>query len=201
MPRTKEQFAEMRNATKDKIQSAAMQLFVQKGFGATNVQEIADLAGISIGLLYRHYKTKEELFNELVQFALTGLKGIVDLFEQDISPKKLIGQFVGVIYDDMINGNELANLLILMTQSFFSGVVNHKKNELIQLNAKILQVTASLIQRGQELGEFRLGSPYELAEFFYSAINGLAIMKITLKDNFTMPTPLVITAFLFNKGE
>lgn len=46
------------------IQSAAMQLFVQKGYGSTNVQDIADTAGISIGLLYRHYKSKETLFDE-----------------------------------------------------------------------------------------------------------------------------------------
>ena len=55
MPRTKEQFENMRKATRDKIQLAAMKLFVQKGFGSTCVHEIADLAGISIGLLYRQY--------------------------------------------------------------------------------------------------------------------------------------------------
>ena len=199
MPRTKEQFEEMRNATKDKIQSAAMQLFVRKGFGSTNVQDIADLAGISIGLLYRHYKTKEELFNELVVYSLDGIKRIVDLFEQDISPKKLIKQFVSEVYDDMINGDELANLLILMTQSFFLGISDHKENEIIQLDAKMLHTTSNLIKRGQELGEFRLGSPYELAEFFYSAIQGLAMMKITLADKFTMPSPSIITAFLFKE--
>ena len=42
-----------------------MQLFVNQGFGSTNVQDIADTAGISIGLLYRHYKNKDQLFNEV----------------------------------------------------------------------------------------------------------------------------------------
>jgi AcrR family transcriptional regulator len=66
LPQTKEQFEEIRNKTREKIQLATMQLFVQKEYISTNVQEIADLADISIGLLYRHYKGKEELFNELV---------------------------------------------------------------------------------------------------------------------------------------
>ena len=39
MPRTKEQCEEMRKATRDKIQLAAMRLFVQKGFGATGVHK------------------------------------------------------------------------------------------------------------------------------------------------------------------
>lgn len=201
MPRTKEQFEEMRKATRDKIQLAAMKLFVQKGFGSTNVQEIADIAGISIGLLYRHYKTKEELFNELVEYAIKGIQGIMDLFEQNHSPRDLIGKFVNEVYDDMINGEELANLLILMTQSFLSGAANLKQNEIIQLDAKMLQATAKLIERGQGLGEFRPGNSYELAEFFYSAIQGLAMMKITLKDSFIMPSPSVITTFLFKEGE
>jgi AcrR family transcriptional regulator len=201
MPRTKEQFEAMRKVTRDKIQSAAMKIFVQKGFGSTNVQEIADLAGISIGLLYRQYRTKEELFSDLVEYALMGIKNITDLFKQDNSPKKLINQFVWEVYNDMLNGEELANLLILMAQSFLSGVANHKQNEITQLDAKMLQATAKLIERGQELGEFRQGNPYELAEFFYSAIQGLAMMKISLKDSFIMPSPSVITAFLFKEGE
>ncbi len=201
MPRTKEQFEEMRISTRDKIQSAAMQLFVQKGFGSTNVQEIADVAGISIGLLYRHYRTKEELFNELVEFSISGIKIVMDLFEQDYSPKELIEKFVNEVYDDMINGEELANLLILMTQSFFSGGSNVKQNEIVKLDTNMLYTTANLIKRGQELGEFRQGNPYEFAEFFYSSIQGLAMMKIVLKENFIMPSPSVITAFLFKEGE
>jgi AcrR family transcriptional regulator len=201
MPRTKEQFEEMRKTTRDKIQSAAMKLFVQKGFGSTNVQEIADLAGISIGLLYRQYKTKEELFSDLVEYSLIGMKNITDLFEQDNSPKELINQFIYEVYNDMISGDELANLLILMAQSFLSGAAKLKQNEIVELDNKMLQVTAKLIERGQELGEFGSGNPYELSEFFYSAIQGLAVMKITLKDSFIMPSPSVITAFLFKEGE
>jgi AcrR family transcriptional regulator len=201
MPRSKEQFEEMRKATRDKIQTAAMKLFVQKGFGSTNVQEIADLAGISIGLLYRQYRTKEELFSDLVEYSLIGIKNITDLFEQDHSPKELINQLVSEIYNDMINGEELANLLILMAQSFLSGATSYKQYEIIQLDAKMLRATAKLIERGQGLGELRPGNPFELAEFFYSAIQGLAMMKITLKDNFIMPSPSIITAFLFKEGE
>jgi len=201
MPRTKEQFEEMRKVTRYKIQTAAMKLFVHNGFGSTNVQEIADLAGISIGLLYRQYRTKEELFSDLVEYSLGGIKNIIDLFQQDNSPKKLINEFVLEVYNDMANGEELANLLILMTQSFLSGAANHKRDEIIELDAKMLQATAKLIERGQVMGEFRPGNPYEIAEFFYSAIQGLAIMKITFKDSFIMPSPSVITSFLFKEGE
>ena len=201
MPRTKEQFEEMRKATRDKIQLAAMRLFVQKGFGSTSVHEISDLAGISIGLLYRQYKTKEELFNDLVEYSLTSIKNIIDFFEKDDSPRELVNQFVYQVYNDIINGEELANRLILMAQSFLSGAANPKQNEIIELDTKMLQAIAGCIERGQELGEFRPGNANELAVFFYSAIQGMAMMKITLKDSFIMPSPSVITSILFMEEE
>lgn len=202
MPRTKEQYEEMRNATRQKIQSAGMRLFVQKGFGSTNVQDIADAAGISIGLLYRHYKTKDSLFNELVEFALNGLTQIIQTFEDADSPKKLMTQFVDEIYHDMQEGEELANLLILMNQLFFSGDgANRKQAEVLEVNGRLLRSTAALIKKGQESGDFRSGDAHEMAVLFYSALQGLADMKVIMKNNFVMPSPSVLTLFLFKEVE
>ncbi|WDH83591.1 TetR/AcrR family transcriptional regulator [Paenibacillus urinalis] len=203
MPRTKEQFEEMRNASRVKIQLAAMQLFVHQGFGSTNVQQIADTAGISIGLLYRHYKTKEQLFNELVAYALEGLKRNIVSFEADVSPRQIMEQFVHEIYTDLINGEELANLLILINQSLLAGAgtTSIQYDEIIQVNGKLLNSTAELIRKGQQLGEFRSGDAYEMSVFFYASVQGLAEMKVLLKSRFIMPSPAVLTAFLFKERE
>ncbi|MDQ0113833.1 TetR/AcrR family transcriptional regulator [Paenibacillus harenae] len=201
MPRSKEQFEEMRNATRGKIHSAAMQLFVHQGFGSTNVQHIADTAGISIGLLYRHYKTKDQLFHELVAYAVEGLKRNTTFFESDQSPKKLMAQFVDEVYTDMINGEELAHLLILINQSLLAGAATASKHdeEILQVNARLLDTTAQLIRKGQQLGEFYSGDAQEMAVLFYASIQGLAQMKVLLKSNFTMPTPSILTAFLMKE--
>ncbi|SDC13677.1 transcriptional regulator, TetR family [Paenibacillus sp. UNCCL117] len=202
MPRTKEQLEEIRQVTRSKIQSAAMHLFVQKGFGSTNVQEIADQAGISIGLLYRHYKSKEVLFNELVEYAQVGMERVTERFESDESPKQLIEQFADEIYNDMISGEELANLMILMAQSFFSrGEAKENQRDVARINSKLLSEMSKLIRRGQQLGEFGSGDASEMAIYFFSAVQGLAEMKIVLRDSFTMPSPSILTAFLYKKGE
>ncbi|MED1918190.1 TetR/AcrR family transcriptional regulator [Bacillus thuringiensis] len=202
MPRTKEQYEQMRNATKQKIQSAAMQLFVQKGFGSTNVQDIADTAGISIGLLYRHYKSKEILFDDLVDYALAGLQKNIDIFVSTVSPKQALDQFVKEIHSDMTTGEEFANLLILMAQSFLAGGgTSVKQTEVARLSDNMFHATAQLIKKGQELGEFRSGDPDEMVVFFYSTLHGLAMMKLMRKNNFTMPSPFILTSFLFKEGE
>jgi TetR/AcrR family acrAB operon transcriptional repressor len=202
MPRTKEQFAEMRIATKKRIQSVALQLFAQKGYGTTNVQEIADKAGISIGLLYRHYKTKEELFNEMVEFALTGLIRIIERFESDQSPALLMNEFINEIYHDMVSSDDLANLMILISQSYISrSATNENQNDVATVNKKLINATNKLIQRGQKIGKFVSGDSYEMALFFFAMIQGVAELKVKLNNDFVMPSPTILTAFLYRKGE
>lgn len=201
MPRSKEQFEEMRNATRAKIHSAAMSLFVHQGFGSTNVQEIADAAGISIGLLYRHYRTKDQLFNELVAYAAEGLKRNIAFFESDQSPAEVMAQFVSEVYADMINGEELAHLLILIHQSLLAGSVKDSPNheDIPQVSARLLDSAARLIRNGQQLGEFRPGDAQEMAVLLFASIHGLAQMKVMLKHSFTMPSPTILTAILMKE--
>jgi AcrR family transcriptional regulator len=48
-------------ATRERIKRAALELFVTKGVLGTSVRDIAGLAGIAEGGLYRHYASKEDL--------------------------------------------------------------------------------------------------------------------------------------------
>ncbi|MCL2746939.1 MAG: TetR/AcrR family transcriptional regulator, partial [Coriobacteriia bacterium] len=48
----------MRESTKQKIEAAALSLFARKGL-SVKVSEIAEAAGVSQGLLYSHYPSKD----------------------------------------------------------------------------------------------------------------------------------------------
>jgi AcrR family transcriptional regulator len=106
-----------RTATRNKIHSATIKLFAIKGFTATSIQETAVRAGISIGLLYRHYKTKEELFNDLVLYAAKGLGQMIKKFQNGSSPTELIQQFKLEVLHDLEKDNEFAQFLMIMHQS------------------------------------------------------------------------------------
>lgn len=47
------------------ILDAALELFVERGFHGTAVPELARRAGVGAGTIYRHFKGKEQLVNEL----------------------------------------------------------------------------------------------------------------------------------------
>lgn len=51
---------------------AALDLFVEKGFAATRVEEIAARAGVSKGTLFLYYGSKEELFKAVVRHSIAG---------------------------------------------------------------------------------------------------------------------------------
>lgn len=200
MPRTKAQYAQLRQATKEKIQSAAMEVFVRKGFGAANVQEIADTAGISIGLLYRHYRSKEDLFQELTAYAEAGIDELVELFSSDESPKRLIRQFAQTVYDDMTTGSTLAYLMVVMSHSSFAQIDSAaaaSPADNSHASSRLLEAMSRLIQRGQRLGECAAGDADQMANLFLAALQGLAEMKVLLKTGFTMPSPTLLTSFLF----
>jgi len=66
MPRTKEQFKLIRKVSRQKILDAALEVFAKEGYYSSTVGTIAKTAGISQGLLYNYFKSKEELLNELM---------------------------------------------------------------------------------------------------------------------------------------
>ena len=59
--------AERRARTRKDLLDAAYAVFVRRGFGAANLDEIADAAGLSKGALYYNFAGKEDLFLALVE--------------------------------------------------------------------------------------------------------------------------------------
>lgn len=196
MPRTKVQFDEMRQATREKIQNAASYLFARKGVAGTGVQEIADRAGISIGLLYRHYKTKDELFNELVNMAGTGLFELTELFYSDGDPRAILISVTEEIVSDLKESEEFQDFLTFITQALTSGIEGDALDALLAQDKKLIAALANLIEKGQRTRGFRGGNPQELACAYMSTVQGMGIFKNVMKSDFTLPSVEVLLSFL-----
>jgi AcrR family transcriptional regulator len=70
MPRSPEQFDEMRERSRERILQSALALFAGRGFGATTVRMIAEAAGVSQGLLYNYYDGKRGLLRAVFERGL-----------------------------------------------------------------------------------------------------------------------------------
>lgn len=92
-PRTKKQNQLIQEQTRQKIIMAALQAFGEKGYASTTVSQIAKEAGISKGLIYHYYNSKEEvlkgIFDMMVQEGETLMQGW-----QDKTPREQLKQLI-----------------------------------------------------------------------------------------------------------
>lgn len=78
MPRTEEQFEEIREIRKQQIMDAALDLFANEGYYTTSISRIAEKAGVSKGLMYNYFISKDELIKAIVH---SGFQRIMSSFD------------------------------------------------------------------------------------------------------------------------
>lgn len=64
---SKPRFRRRKEERPQEITEAALAAFAERGYAATRVDDVAKRAGVSKGLLYLYFKTKEELFKAVVR--------------------------------------------------------------------------------------------------------------------------------------
>jgi len=79
-PRTSEQFEEIRESKRRKILDAAIECFATTGYHAVSISYLAKHAGISKGLMYNYFSSKEELLKSIFNEVMTEM---LKLFDQD----------------------------------------------------------------------------------------------------------------------
>lgn len=101
MPRTKDQYSEIRKVSREKILSAALELFAKKGFHATSISQIAKKAKISKGLMYNYFKSKDKLLDEIIQQGFAEMEGLGYSGTMNASPEDQLKNFVDVVLDNL----------------------------------------------------------------------------------------------------
>ncbi len=69
-PLNKEQLNQIRDERKDQIMNAALKVFARRGIAGTKISMIASEAGVSQGLFYHYFKSKDEALIALVEQAM-----------------------------------------------------------------------------------------------------------------------------------
>jgi AcrR family transcriptional regulator len=199
MPRSKEQFEAMRQETLDKIHSAAAAIFARDGLSGTHVQEIADTAGISVGLLYRHYSSKEKLFDALTQLAADGMGKMDQLFDADLPPEVIIEVLADQMTQELVTNDEFIHTMIFLTQAIVAGHDTPATQQLFDENNKAVSKLAHVIEKGQAIGTVHEGDAFEMAILFFATLQGLAIMRFTSPLDFPIPDSRLLKSLFIKK--
>ena len=179
MPRTKEAFASMRQATRLKIEAAALSLFARRGL-SVRVGEIARAAGVSQGLLYSHYPSKDALIAELVRQATTvSGRTVMEIAEGggDAAGKiKSISSMMCQMFTDTPIG---IDYFMFMTQAGVSGFCAPEAAAYSEEFPNPAETLARVVARGQAEGSAADGDPARLSVVYWAVIQGLCCYAVS----------------------
>lgn len=68
----------LKNEIKEKIDNAALAAFVKDGYRGVSMRQIANGAGMTVGNIYRYYKSKDELFSNLLLPSFESIMNLVN---------------------------------------------------------------------------------------------------------------------------
>jgi AcrR family transcriptional regulator len=170
---------EHKSAVRERMLSAARSAFSETGYRGTTIPQIAEQAGVSVGLIYRYFASKEELFLEI---CLAGSSLAYDELRGQLAPiddkrARLRASFAAFL--DAHTGER--GLLVLQavataaTQPRIAEALSRRRRELVAFSEWFI---ADAIRRG-DLDPDR--SVRDLAEGVATMLDG-AIIALAVRD-------------------
>ena len=152
---TKPRWRRRKSARPEEILAAALDVFADRGFAATKLEDVARRAGVTKGTIYLYYENKEALFKALVRqtivpviaqgealaHSFTG--SARDLFEQ------LIREYFRLVGDTPLSG--IPRLMIAEAGNF-PELARFYYEEVVTRGHRLM---AGVLERGIKAGEFR----------------------------------------------
>jgi AcrR family transcriptional regulator len=148
-PRTEQQFEEIRESKKALILETAMELFATEGYYPTSISKIAGRAGISKGLIYNYFDSKEDIIITIIHKGIDDLFRIFDPNKDGILTKDEIRYFIEQMFDIMRKDLHFWKLyFMLFMQPPVLKLVEKRFMELVQ--ASLSMLTNHFISEGYE---------------------------------------------------
>ncbi|MFJ2351356.1 TetR/AcrR family transcriptional regulator [Glutamicibacter sp. AGC84] len=177
----------MRSATRAAVETAAVRVFAHRGFAATNMRQIAVEAGISTGSIYRHYASKEGLFDELIDQASRGLEAVAVQLSTEGDPLSMIRSFTEVYVADLAANNGAAEFYMVINQGFSTDTPEGTAARLAATQGTLWRAFALLISRGQAAGQITAGDPTRMTSHYFAMLAGITTMHVALREGFAEP--------------
>ena len=187
-----------KEARPQELTDAALALFVEKGYAATRLDEIAAQAGVSKGTLYLYFSSKEELFKAVVREGLLPLLAEGEtLVANAPGPASELFRAIVVRWWEVVGDNPIGGIskLIFAEARNFPEITRFYAEEVIDRGKRLL---AAALQRGIDSGEFRPFNPDDLVHIVFSPLMMRLIWKHSLDccGVHTVPTDVYLREYI-----
>ena len=151
----KRRWERRKDARPQELLAAAIDLFVERGFASTRLEDVAKRAGVSKGTLYLYFENKEELFKAVVREAILPSLGEAELTVAEFAGSS--ADLLGVVMHgwwEHVGATKASGIVKLMMAEAgnFPELAIFYHEEVIQRWTVLIE---GLLRRGVERGEFR----------------------------------------------
>ncbi|NLY91762.1 MAG: TetR family transcriptional regulator [Firmicutes bacterium] len=155
-PRNKEQNQQIREERREEILQAALRVFACKGLAAAKISDIAHAAGLSHGLVYHYFRSKNEIFTELVRRAFEASLGVFAYAAQvEGDPWERLRALTETILSGAFEG-EGPYYFLMVIQAYTSDSVPQEVKDLVKEKELLYrEYLMPLVVEGQKLGRIR----------------------------------------------
>ena len=170
---------------KDTILQAAIKVFSEKGYNAATTREIAEEAGVSIGTMFRHFRSKEDILYELPVEIIRNIlpkllvESMETIFTEYIgkSPEETLRAFINSRIK--ILSQNYGILKVVITESFY----NEELREIVvhEIMCPVEKLIENFIKNGMESGYFKNVNPKTAASFIIGSLLLLNLENIYFK--------------------
>lgn len=158
---------------RSQILRAARSVFIEKGYLASRVEDVAKRAGLSKGAVYFYYASKRDLFMALVHEEHENTYSFLDIAEQDdrLAAVKLLD--LGQKYLDYFAGLKSPPRFFLMMCE--QGIRDEQIREECQaVHQRFVDAVTRVLAQGMSEGAFRKADPQAVAQMLKAIIDGMA---------------------------
>jgi TetR/AcrR family transcriptional regulator, acrAB operon repressor len=181
--------AEDAERTKRDLLDAAMAVFLEKSYGETRVEDIADRAGVTRGAFYHHFGSKREAYLALVDERYAPARELfARLLGARLAPvdfiEGLVAGYLGLIARDE-SLRQVHELITLKTS--FVEELSDSIQEKRRMNLETIGSLESEIGKAQRDGMLRLAmEPRQAAIFVFSALSGIIVDWLMDRKSFDL---------------
>lgn len=197
MPRSKEQFDEMKSSRRNEILKSALPLFSLRGYDAVKVDDITKECGCSHGLFYHYFSSKEDLFRAMMEESkAVGRRCYPRTWLDNSNPVESVNIFVNNIINLLLNDEENCYYMYLYLTSPYQKTLPKPKNS-DKKQKYFPELLLEIIQTGQKGKTFNEGNPLEITHLFLSLLRGLFYERLNKgKDKFCCPSKKLLLKIL-----
>jgi len=185
---------EQKKVRKIQIIQAALDLFVERGYYGTKTSQISKRAGISEGLLFHYFPTKEILLEELIKIGLEGMR-----MPMQIKAKNGLDffyQFTSMLFLQVEKNPFIAQMFVFMGHVVLAEDIPEKLRKLAA-SVDTIAYSRSWVEAGQQDGSIRKGDVMSLSNMYWCAIHGI-MEQYALRPEIPLPEANWVIAMLRN---